>query len=156
MSDDILEMIDSAIDDFEVGVDAMRCNAPEASRSSATRPTLEPRYHWTLPGVFTHTFGTISPLIVSFDEAADLFFMSFAESLEGVTRAVTYATASTERFTYASISADHHLLMVQTCKAFKVRPHELGIVHPGCACHSHPFPAARDYRRRTRHRNRRK
>lgn len=48
-----------------------------------------------------------------------------------------------------------HLLMVKTCKAFRVRPHLIG-VDMGCACHSAPFPAARDYRRRTKYRNRRR
>lgn len=48
-----------------------------------------------------------------------------------------------------------HLLMVKTMKAFRVRMHELG-VHPDCACHPEPNPAARDYRRRTKHRNRRR
>lgn len=49
-----------------------------------------------------------------------------------------------------------HLLKVQILKAFKVRPHQVGIGDMGCACHAAPFPAARDYRRRTRHRRRRK
>lgn len=48
-----------------------------------------------------------------------------------------------------------HLIMAKTCKAFRVRPYQIG-VDMGCACHSAPFPAARDYRRRTRHRNRRR
>lgn len=48
-----------------------------------------------------------------------------------------------------------HLIMVKTLKAFRVRPYQIG-VDMGCACHSAPFPAARDYRRRTRHRNRRR
>lgn len=48
-----------------------------------------------------------------------------------------------------------HLLRVQILGAFKVPPHLIGI-DMGCACHSGPFPAARDYRRRTKHRNRRR
>jgi hypothetical protein len=52
--------------------------------------------------------------------------------------------------------AFRHMVMVQTMKAFRIRkPHELGI-YTGCACHPAANPAARDYRRRTRHRNRRR
>lgn len=51
--------------------------------------------------------------------------------------------------------AFEHLLMVKVLKVFRVRPHQIG-VDVGCACHSAPFPAARDYRRRTKHRNRRR
>lgn len=40
--------------------------------------------------------------------------------------------------------------------AYRVRPHEIGIGDMGCFCHPAPFPAARDYRRRTRRRNRRR
>lgn len=50
--------------------------------------------------------------------------------------------------------AFQHLLMVKTVKAFRVRPYQIG-VDMGCTCHPAPFPAARDYRRRTKHRNRR-
>lgn len=48
-----------------------------------------------------------------------------------------------------------HWLMVRTAKAFRLRPHMLGL-YPPCACHPAPNPAARDYRRRTKHRNRRR
>lgn len=51
--------------------------------------------------------------------------------------------------------AFEHLIMVKTLKAFRVRPYQIG-VDMGCFCHSAPFPAARDYRRRTKHRNRRR
>lgn len=48
-----------------------------------------------------------------------------------------------------------HALMVHITKAFRVSIGELGIKDPACACHSLPNPAARDYRRRTKHRRRR-
>lgn len=47
-----------------------------------------------------------------------------------------------------------HLLMIRITKAYRIRPHEVGI-DPGCACHPGPNPARRDYRRRTKHRRRR-
>lgn len=47
-----------------------------------------------------------------------------------------------------------HYLMIRITKAYRIRPYEVGI-DPGCACHSAPFPAARDYRRRTKRRRRR-
>lgn len=52
--------------------------------------------------------------------------------------------------------AAEHRMRVQLLKAYKVRPHEIGIPDMGCACHSAPFPAGWDYHRRTKHRNRRR
>lgn len=49
-----------------------------------------------------------------------------------------------------------HWLMVGILKAYRLRPHQLGLGYPPCACHPAPNPAARDYRRRTKHRNRRR
>lgn len=51
--------------------------------------------------------------------------------------------------------AFQHRLMARATKAFRVRPHQIGI-YPPCACHPAPNPAARDYRRRTKHRRRRR
>ncbi len=48
-----------------------------------------------------------------------------------------------------------HRVRMQIFGAFKLRPHQVGLGDMGCACHSAPFPAARDYRRRTKHRRRR-
>jgi hypothetical protein len=47
-----------------------------------------------------------------------------------------------------------HALAVRLADAFKIRYDLLGAAQ--CACHPLPFPAARDYRRRTKHRNRRR
>ena len=47
-----------------------------------------------------------------------------------------------------------HFLMVKVMKAYKIKPHDVG-VYTGCACHPASNPAGRDYRRRTKHRRRR-
>jgi len=43
----------------------------------------------------------------------------------------------------------------QLLQRFRLKPCQIGL-DLGCACHPLPFPAAQDYRRRTKHRNRRK
>lgn len=48
-----------------------------------------------------------------------------------------------------------HALAAATLRAFRIKPRDLGI-DLRCACHTLPNPAARDYRRRTKHRNRRR
>lgn len=48
-----------------------------------------------------------------------------------------------------------HDFAVSTLRAFRIKPRDIG-VDLGCACHTLPNPAARDYRRRTKHRNRRR
>lgn len=52
-------------------------------------------------------------------------------------------------------AAFRHTLAVKTLRAFRLKPRHLGI-DLGCACHTLPNPAAHDYRRRTKHRNRRR
>lgn len=54
-----------------------------------------------------------------------------------------------------NIRPGNHALAVQTLRAYRLKPRHLGI-DLGCACHTLPNPAARDYRRRTKHRNRRR
>lgn len=52
--------------------------------------------------------------------------------------------------------AYNHAMQVHILKAFRIRqPYLLGI-DMGCGCHPAPNPAGRDYRRRTKHRNRRR
>lgn len=48
----------------------------------------------------------------------------------------------------------NHWLMIKIMKAYKIKPHDVGI-YTDCACHPASNPAARDYRRRTKHRRRR-
>jgi hypothetical protein len=50
--------------------------------------------------------------------------------------------------------ADEHRFMLQVAEAFDIRPRYIG--YATCSCHPGPHPAARDYRRRTKHRNRRR
>lgn len=52
--------------------------------------------------------------------------------------------------------AFEHQVKVGIFKAYRLRPHQIGYGDMGCACHPAPNPAARDYRRRTKHRNRRR
>ena len=111
----ILDLIDSAIEDWTVSGDAMRCGAdPETSGASefGVPQSLRP------PG-----FG---PTFAEAMEALRVAFQRFGEQV------------------------------IEAFEVFKTLPHWLSYGYPPCACHPAPNPAARDYRRRTKHRNRRR
>ena len=82
-----------------------------------------------------------------------------ATDTAAATRLVQIATASHRRV-YTYIRADSPLFpshdsgLLSRCH-YERAPNFFGI-YGACACHPAPNPAARDYRRRTKHRNRRR
>lgn len=86
---------------------------------------------WTEPPVLRMDLGSF---LAAWDEAQNLMVPTFKHLAQTVTEA--YETI--QRF----------------ARAFGIPPCRLGF--GPCFCHPAPFPAARDYRRRTKHRNRRR
>ena len=171
---DVLARIDSAIEDWELGADAARWN-PDASE-----PEPEPQYVGLLAatdGVYTprprmwigdhevpitdatwtevrmETRPAPWPGVRPIRMAAE--FQRQTEALvEGRLMAgALEMTGSLEGFIAAMTSACESILALSRTLRLEPWPH--GWNEP-CFCHPKPFPAAQDYRRRTRHRNRRR
>lgn len=123
----ILDLIDSAVSDWETGPDAVRYNAGSK------------RVRLPAGGVMRIGDGPEIPVT-----DVDLMWQPLAEQANAMAEVMV------------PFAAYMHTLMTQITSAFKCLPHELGLGYPLCACHPVPFPAARDYRRRTKHRNRRR
>lgn len=163
---DILDLIDAAVRDFETGPDAVRYNGPEGAESEG--PQL---------GGF-HSVGMIRA-VAAFEQQMLEFqrgmatlvgvldtspLDQFAQHLREMQQQWTCFVCGTSWYGAGGHECNprpydawsEHQMRVQLLKAYRVSPHEIGISDMGCACHSAPFPAARDYRRRTKHRNRRR
>lgn len=143
MTADILDLIDAAVDDWETRGDAMRWKPDAENQPPAPR--------WPIPGDFLTDFAR------RFEEAvrqASPVFAATGVTFERATAAMgAFGSCLPEVRVLRDAMLDHDL-RVGIMKAYRVRPHHLGIGDMGCFCHPAPFPAARDYRRRTRHRNR--
>lgn len=148
----ILDLIDAAIDDYTLGPDAVRYSA--APRKSGL----------VLGHPATVRFGDGPPIpvvSVSVEERFTALGVSFAQAAEGF-RLLSQVLASfsipLQRREEAAPSRGPgtfgHALLTHVTRAFRVTPGMLG-VYGGCACHPGPNAAARDYRRRTKHRRRR-
>lgn len=143
----ILDLIDSAVYDWETSEDAMRWspNVPKPARRSGI------------------VFGP--PRFFIGDEEITVTAIEFdtvpAPPLgDGVFRAVAaferqMLMLSTYSVTFATALSDAAETMRNFARAFRLEPWPHGWAEP-CFCHPKPFPAARDYRRRTKHRNRRR
>lgn len=118
MAGGILDLIDSAVRDWETSPDAMRYNsAPETGRE--VRDGVDWSAVAESVGAWSEGFRLINEQLAQFSISA---------------------LAAIERFIQALGLASVHGAPGA----------------PPCACHPAPFPAARDYRRRTKHRNRRR
>lgn len=162
----ILDLIDSAVRDWETSPDAVRYNGPASSDSEG------PGSGWLggidmirAAAVFEQQMLAvqrgIATLVGAIDTSGlDQFTQHLREMFQQWTCFVcgtSWYGASGHECNPRSIDAWlEHQMRVGLLKAYKVRPHEIGIGDMGCFCHSAPFPAARDYRRRTKHRNRRR
>lgn len=182
MRGDILGLIDAAVADWETGPDAVRYNAPRAATPAvkygeprvfingteipATDVRIAVESLWSAPVgarmtstavVFERRMATLTEAEradftaywqgrpFSFDEA--WWYWTSARSMES-TRLVLSAWA--RQLATAMEGMGERLQAL--ARAFGAPPR-----HPSpCFCHPAPFPAARDYRRRTRHRNRRR
>lgn len=124
----VLALIDAAVADFDLGPDAMRWSPGPALQPEPPDPTV----------------------------AVESFSAALMEQWAATVNAMVAALRQIVE--HAGVVRDRmqeHAFVVGVARAYKVRPRQLGIdMH--CACHSAPFPAAGDYRRRTKHRNRRR
>lgn len=132
----ILDLIDAAIDDYEMGPDAVRYNAPAVQ----TRPG---------PRLF---FGDGIEIPVSRVEWTVAPFFPL-ERMQSLVEGFDQATWALREFS-GTVTAQLSRFQTEQFKRLFMRPP----CRRGwdCLCHSAPFPAARDYRRRTKHRNRRR
>lgn len=167
MSDDILDLIDGAVDDWETSKDAVRYNGPVPAKDEGAEVG-------TVVGV-----GALFRVAAEFELQMLAFQRGVATLVETIDAAALEQLAQRLRELHRQRTCfvcgtswfgagDHecnprpynawaeHQMRVQLLKAYRVRPHEIGIGDMGCSCHPAPFPAARDYRRRIRHRNRRR
>jgi hypothetical protein len=131
--DSILALIDSAIGDDTVGPDAMRSGGEAAAQP--VRPYFQ------------------AALVANFD--------AFAEMLRGFTvtcqqLGVNIGAAWSATINNSEMGAYEHRLRMSITKAYRIRMYQLGHSDVPCACHPAPNAAARDYRRRTKHRSRRR
>jgi hypothetical protein len=165
-SSDILNLIDSAVRDWETSPDAVRYNAPAPAESEdagfgslAAASMFRAAAHFEQQMFELQHGGTTSAGAID-TSPLDQFTQHLREMFQQWTCFVCgtswYGSAGHECNPQPSDAWDEHRMRVQLLKAYRVRPHEIGIGDMGCACHSAPFPAARDYRRRTKHRNHRR
>lgn len=142
----ILDLIDSAVYDWETSEDAMRWspNVPKPARRSGI--VFGPPRFFIGDEEITVTaieFDTVpgQPVGAEMIRAAAAFG-------QGLFVLSNYTATFTTALTDAAETVR------QLARAFGLKPCRLGL--DPCFCHPAPFPAARDYRRRTKHRNRRR
>ena len=149
MTGDILSRIDAAVESWEHGPDAARWRADVAL--APARPAS--CFQFGPPRVFVGD-EEITVTAIEFDTVP-------APPLSaGVFRAVAafeqqMLMLSSYTATFTTTLANAAGTMRQLVRAFGLQPWPHGW-DGQCFCHPAPFPAARDYRRRTRHRNRRR
>ena len=137
----ILDLIDSAVRDWETGPDAVRYNGPAPAEDEGTVAVgLAGADLFRAAAEFEQQMralqqGVMAPFV---HQAAD-----FAVA----------AAAAIEPLCFVMAGVDESAL--QLARALRIGPWPHGWSEP-CFCHPAPFPAARDYRRRMKHRNRRR
>lgn len=135
---DILDLIDSAVRDWETGPDAVRYNGPQPA---------EVEDFWTDMATLT------APLDTDLLERVAQHLREMQQWTCFVCGTSWYGARDHDCNPRPYDAWAEHQMRVALLKAYRVRPHEIGIRDMGCACHTAPFPAARDYRRRSKHRN---
>ena len=165
---DILDLIDSAVHDWETSPDAARYNGPPPAESEdAGFGSLAAASMFRAAAQFEQQMFELQHGMATLVGAIDTSPLDqFAQHLREMFRQWTCFVCGTSWYGYGAGGHEcnprprdawaEHQMRVQLLKAYRVRPHEIGIGDMGCACHPAPFPAARDYRRRTKHRNRRR
>jgi hypothetical protein len=163
---DILDLIDSAVHDWETSPDAVRYNGPRPAEAEDSglgwlgginmiRAAAEFEQQML---ALQHGMATLVGAVNT--DPLDQFTRHLREMCQQWTCFVCgtswYGAGGHECNPRPYDAWSEHQIRVQLLKAYRVRPHEIGIGNMGCACHPPPFPAARDYRRRTKHRNRRR
>jgi hypothetical protein len=129
---DILDLIDSAVSDWETSDDAMRYNPkPPTTRVVTGGGTVRFGDGPVIPVINMEL--VMRPLVSQFSMVAESF-----------------------RLFNERMSVDLSVAFAQFARALGIVPRHGSPGAPPCACHPAPFPAARDYRRRTKHRNRRR
>lgn len=133
MPNDILDLIDAAVSDWETGPDAYN-SAPAAIGVALGTPTVR--------------FGNLPPIpaiSVEFD---------WRPIMESVAAAAEGFRIMGERM--VSVRVGMGRAAAQFARALGIEPPHGSPYAEPCACHPAPFPAMWDYRRRTKHRNRRR
>lgn len=168
MSGDILSRIDAEVDAWERGDDAA-CWRADVALAPETRPIPASRIEWQRPRLSRGMFGRAAEFerhMAALSQAERDEFVAYWQAgpwsfeqawfdwhmrhaMEPVRVALSVWT---EQLTAALRSAQEAAALLT--RAFGLKPCEL-FTGP-CFCHPAPFPAARDYRRRTKHRNRRR
>lgn len=166
MTGDILDLIDAAVRDCDAGPDAVRYNGPQPAEDE------DSRFGWLgsfnmirAAAAFERQMLELQHGMATLVNALDTGPLDrLAQYLREMQQQWTCFVCGTSWYGAGGHECNplpydawsEHQMRVQLLKAYRVRPHEIGIGDMGCACHPLPFPAARDYRRRTKHRNRRR
>lgn len=151
---DVLARIDSVIEDWELG--------PDAAQWSPDVP--EPQFVGILATLDGEYAGSADgPRMWIGDQESPITGLQVEEEWTWPTPGMIRFAAEYERQTRALVqSAGEHLItsLRSVCESVLLlaRMWDPKICHhnPTCFCRPAPFPAARDYHRRTRHRNRRR
>lgn len=163
---DILDLIDAAVADCDAGPDAVRYNGPIPAESDGQQ------LGWPFSASMIWAVANFEQQMLAFQRGLATMVNAIdtsatdqiAQHLREMFQQWTCFVCGTSWFGAGGHECrprpydawSEHQMRVQLLKAYRVRPEEIGIGDMGCACHSAPFPAARDYRRRTKHRNRRR
>lgn len=162
---DILSLIDSAVHDWETGPDAVRYNGPVPAedKGAGVGAVVGVGALFRVAAEFEHQMLAFQHGIATLVDTVDTAPLDqLAQYLREMQQQWTCFVCGTSWFGADGHECNprpcdawaEHQMRVQLLKAYRVRPHEIGIGDMGCSCHPVPFPAARDYRRRTKHRNR--
>lgn len=139
-TDAVLALIDSAVRDRSTGPDAVRYN-PQSGPFAATG---KPRMYLG--------DGTEIP-VISFEwTERPVLNVNHAETAQAYNQIGTFLTGYFTEL-IQTIHASRESL-IRFARAYGIPPCRFGT--GPCFCHPKPFPVARDYRRRTKHRNRRR
>lgn len=137
---DILDLIDSAVHDWETSPDAVRYNGPVPAEDKGADADA-------VVGI-----GALFRVAAEFEQQMRALGV-MAPFVHQVADFAAAASAAVEplRLVIASVNGS----ALQLARALRIDPWPHGWSEP-CFCHPVPFPAAWDYRRRTKHRNRRR
>ena len=164
MTGDILDLIDVAVHDRETGPDATRYNGPQAAEvedsgfgwpSGITMIRVAAEFEQQMLE-FQHGVATLVGALDAgpLDQSAQ-YLREMRQQWSCFVCGTSWSGGGHECSSRPYNTWSEHQMRVQLLKAYRVRPHEIGIGNMGCACHPAPNPAAQDYRRRTKHRNHR-
>ena len=166
MTGDILDLIDAAARDCNAGPDAVRYNGPQPTEDEDSRFGWLGSFNMIRAAVaFEQQMLELQHGMATLVNALDTSPLDrLAQYLREIQQQWTCFVCGTSWYGAGGHECNprpydawsEHQMRVQLLKAYRVRPHEIGIGDMGCACHPAPNSAARDYRRRTKHRNRRR